>query len=254
MKTAVIFLFSDSAFKRWLLFFLKFSLFSALLLGIAIGIAWHLYLPDRNVSADADTTGCTVVIDAGHGGRDGGASSDDDGTLEKHLNLAVAKKIKAVLETMGIRTVMTREEDIELASPDSSHKKADDLANRVKIANEAENSVFISIHMNKFPIEKYSGLQVYYSPNHPQSMVLAERIRTDVLSAFPQMPDRKITAGKELYLMERLEIPAILVECGFLSNYEEKERLKTEEYQMQLAIRIAASVMQFLAENGDALS
>ncbi len=248
MKTAVIFLFSDSIFQKWLSFFLKFSVFSALLLSAALGFAWRFYAPDRNVSADADSPRYTVVIDAGHGGRDGGASADDDGTLEKHLNLSVAKKIRAILDTMDIRTVMTREDDIELASPDSPHKKADDLSNRAKIAESQENAIFVSIHMNKFPVEKYRGLQVYYSPNHPQSLTLAEQIRADVRNAFPEMPDRKVTAAKEIYLMERLQIPAILVECGFLSNYEEKELLKTEAYQTKIAMQIAASIAQFLAE------
>ena len=238
-------------FKKWLLFLLNFSVFSALLLGAALGFAWHLYIPTQNVSADTDIPTYTVVIDAGHGGRDGGASADDDGTLEKHLNLSVAKKIRAILQTMHIRTVMTREEDIELASPDSSHKKADDLANRAKIAESEEHAVFVSIHMNKFPVEKYSGLQVYYSPNNPAGLTLAETIQTDISQAFPQMPDRKITAAKEIYLMERLQIPAVLVECGFLSNYEEKELLKTEEYQTKLAMQIAVSIAKFLAENGD---
>ena len=253
MKTAVIFLFIYPVLKKWLVFLLKFSVFSALLLGVALGFAWQLYDPDKNVSADAGTPIYTVIIDAGHGGRDGGASADDDGTLEKHLNLAVAKKLRAILQTMHIRTVMTREEDIELAAPDSSHKKADDLANRVKIAEAQSDAIFVSIHMNKFPLEKYSGLQVYYSPNHKSSLTLAEQVQKDVCASFSQMPSRKITLAKDIYLMEHLQIPAILVECGFLSNYEEKELLKTEAYQTKIAMQIAASLIRFLSEYGNTL-
>lgn len=254
MKTAVIFLPNYPILKKWLLFAFRFTLFSALLLAVTIGLSWHFWNPDQNVSADADTPSYTIVIDAGHGGRDGGASAEDDGTQEKYLNLAVAKKLQAILDTMQLRTVMTREDDRELASPDSPHKKADDLANRAQIAEAQENAVFVSIHMNKFPVEKYSGLQVYYSLNHPNSLTLAEQIQTDIRRSFPEMPDRRVTAAKEIYLMERLPMPAVLIECGFLSNYKEKELLKTDEYQTKLAMQIAASVLTFLAENGDAIS
>ena len=163
---------------------MQFSTFSALMLGISLLLGNLLFQNDAR-SASADTspeTIYTVIIDAGHGGRDGGASADDDGTLEKDLNLAVAKKLEALLKTANVRVAMTREHDVELASPDSDHKKRDDLNARLTIAEEAENAIFVSIHMNKFPVAKYSGLQVYYSPNHEKSLTLAERIQADAAS------------------------------------------------------------------------
>lgn len=251
MKRRCVFLFVRNFRGAWLSFLLKFSVFSLLLLTAAVFAGHLLFNEEYGVAADApkDIPRYTVVIDAGHGGRDGGASADDDGTLEKHLNLAVAMKLKALLESADIRVVMTRESDIELASPDSPHKKLDDLSARVGIAEAEENAILVSIHMNKFPVSKYSGLQVYYSENNEKSLVLAETIQKGTLISFPAMPVRKVKPAKDIYLMENLEIPAVLVECGFLSNYEEKELLKTEEYQKKLAMRIFASLLSYLEED-----
>lgn len=243
-------MFSYHSLRAWFSFLFRFSLFSFALIAVAIA-AGHLFLGGEH-SASADASGkpsYTVVIDAGHGGRDGGASADDDGTLEKHLNLAVAQKLKALLESADVRVVMTRETDIELASPDSPHKKLDDLSARVKMAEAEENAIFVSIHMNKFPVEKYSGLQVYYSENNTKSLVLAETIQKGAAASFPEMPVRMVKPAKDIYLMENLQIPAVLVECGFLSNYEEKERLKTEEYQKMLAMRIYVSILSYLEKD-----
>ena len=238
-------------FKKCLSCFLQFSTFSALMLGISLLLGNLLFQSDAR-SASADTspkTVYTVIIDAGHGGRDGGASADDDGTLEKDLNLAVAKKLEALLKTANVRVVMTREHDVELASPDSDHKKRDDLNARLAIAEEAENAIFVSIHMNKFPVAKYSGLQVYYSPNHEKSSALAERIQSDAAAWSTGNARRPKAADESIYLLHHMEIPAVLVECGFLSNYEEKELLKTDAYQKKLAVSIYASILQYLSTN-----
>ncbi|MBQ8496187.1 MAG: N-acetylmuramoyl-L-alanine amidase [Clostridia bacterium] len=241
-------MFYRNSFRAWFLFFVRFSVFSCFLLAAVLWAGNLLLTGDRSVSEVSDGyVNYTVVIDAGHGGRDGGASASD-GTLEKHLNLAVALKLKALLESADIRVVMTRESDIELASPDSPHKKLDDLSARVKIAEAEENAVFVSIHMNQFPVEKYSGLQVYYSRNNAQSLTLAETIQKGALSSFPEMPERKVKPAEDIYLMEHLQIPAVLVECGFLSNHAETALLKTEAYQKKLAMRIYASLLDYFSE------
>lgn len=222
------------------------------MLGTALLLGNLLFRGETAKSASLDDpapTCHTVIIDAGHGGRDGGASADDDGTLEKDLNLAVAKKLAALLETANVRVIMTRDSDIELADPASDHKKRDDLNARLAIAAEAENAIFVSIHMNKFPVEKYSGLQVYYSPNNEKSALLARQIQADSTALAPAN-DRKIKAADEnIYLLSHIEIPAVLVECGFLSNFEEKERLKTDDYQKKLAVCLYASILQYLSTN-----
>jgi len=240
-----------SFFQRYVAFFLKFSLCAVLLLGVALGCGNLLFKPDQSVffGVSEEKTALTVVIDAGHGGRDGGAVAED-GTLEKHLNLAVAQKLKVLLESADIRVVMTRETDIELASPDSPHKKADDLKARLQLAESCENAVFVSIHMNRFPVEKYSGLQVYYSENHENSHLLAQTVQTVAEKALRNTHGRKVKpAGDSIYLMAHLKMPAVLAECGFLSNFQETELLKTEDYQKKLAMCLYASLIQYFSEN-----
>lgn len=253
MKTAVIYLYSKKLFQHSVSFFLKFSVASLLLLTTALGFGNLLFRFESapssgTVSADEKIT---VVIDPGHGGRDGGAVADD-GTLEKDLNLAVALKLKSILESADIHVVMTRETDVELASPDSSHKKADDLKARLQLAQDQKNAIFVSIHMNQFPIEKYRGLQVYYSENHAESLTLAQAIQNTTQSALQNTEDRKVKpAGDSIYLMSHLEIPAVLVECGFLSNKEERELLKNEVYQKKLALCLSAAILEYIASVND---
>lgn len=240
------------SFHKSIAFFLKFSVFSALLIFIALYTGGKIM--ERQDAAmlaaypvDEPQKIVTVVIDAGHGGRDGGASTDDDGTLEKDLNLAVAKKLSALMKTAGVNVVMTRNDDIELADPASSHKKLDDLNARIAIANEKEDSIFVSIHMNKFPVAKYSGLQVYYSGNDEGSQTLAGIIQGAAASFLNENNARKTkSAGDSIYILHHLRIPAVLVECGFLSNYEEKEMLKTDEYQTKLAMTLYAAILDYI--------
>ncbi len=235
--------------KQAILFAFRFSFFSCLFLFTAFLIGKGFFPPDSLPAGTKDEDRLTIVIDAGHGGRDGGAVADDDGTLEKHLNLAVAKKLQALLESADIRVIMTRETDTELALPDSPHKKRDDLQNRLRLAQAYPNTVFISIHMNKFPVAKYNGLQVYYSPNHKDSIKLAEQIQRDSRILKSENNRETKAAGSNIYLLSHIQVPAVLVECGFLSNYEEKECLKTEEYQTKLALSLYCSILNYLHQN-----
>ena len=249
MKTAVIYLYSPKLFQNSLSFFLKFCVAALLLLTAALGFGNLLFRfeTDRLAGTVSTDEQITVVIDPGHGGRDGGAVGED-GTLEKELNLAVALKLKSILESADIHVVMTRETDIELASSDSPHKKADDLKARLQLAQNQTNALFVSIHMNKFPIEKYRGLQVYYSENHAESLTLAQTIQDAAQNALQNTADRKVKpAGDSIYLMSHLEIPAVLVECGFLSNTEERELLKNDRYQKKLALCISAAILEYIA-------
>ena len=229
-------------------FVFRFFLFSCVLLCAALALARALFPPESLPAHSAGQPRFTVVIDAGHGGRDGGAVADD-GTLEKELNLAVAKKLASMLRMARIEVVMTREEDIELASPDSPHKKRDDLTARLNMTRGLENALFVSIHMNQYPVSKYRGLQVYYSANDQGSLILAEQIRKDALHLNPENARGVKAAGDSIYLLSHMEIPAVLVECGFLSNYEEKELLKSESYQTKLAVTLFCSVLAYINEN-----
>jgi N-acetylmuramoyl-L-alanine amidase len=167
-------------------------------LGFALFLGRSFFPPESIPTGADEAARFTVVIDAGHGGRDGGAVADD-GTLEKDLNLAVAKKLAEMLLLSDVRVVMTRTEDIELASPSSDHKKRDDLNARLAITESHENAILVSIHMNKFPVSRYKGLQVYYSSNHEGSLTLAEQIQTGALSL----------NGKTIALSKRRGIPFI---------------------------------------------
>ena len=199
----------------------------------------------KRISSSAVKSQRVVVIDAGHGGIDGGAEADD-GTLEKDLNLALALCIRDFLESSGVDVVLTRERDIMYAESSSPHKKLDDLNERIRITEEAGALAFVSIHMNKFPVPKYSGLQVYYSENNEESAVLAEMIQGFVSSNF--QPDNKRAvkpAGSSIYLLDKLECPAVLVECGFLSNPDELKKLKSEDYRKSLAVLIGVCILEY---------
>lgn len=188
----------------------------------------------------------TVVIDAGHGGEDGGASSVG-GVVEKDVNLAVAKALCDLLTANGIPVVMTRTEDILLYDRGvdyKGHKKSLDLATRKAIADSTENCIFISIHMNAFPDTRYSGLQVWYSPNHPTSQTLAQLVQDAALALDPNNNRRIKAANSQIYLLHHATCPAILVECGFLSNPQEAEKLGDPTYQHALAFVIFSAVCQ----------
>ena len=191
----------------------------------------------------------TIIIDAGHGGEDGGTIGVN-GVYEKELNLKIAKKLDTLLKGAGIRTVMTRSEDILLYDRNEDYegrKKMLDMAKRLKISQDYENAIFISIHMNSFPIAKYSGLQVYYSPNDPLSQELAEKIQTMTKDALMQENTRKIKAsGGKIFLLDRMDIPSVLVECGFLSNPSECDKLCDEAYQNELAATICCAILEHI--------
>ncbi len=188
-----------------------------------------------------------IVIDAGHGGIDGGAIAPDGG-CEKEINLDVSKRIYSLLSSMGMDCVMTRTEDKLLADESmKSHRKMTDLKNRLAVVNSVKESgrevIFVSIHMNNFSIPKYSGLQVWYSPNNEVGKILAEKVQNGAKMWLDPENNREIKkAGSSIYLLERATEPAILIECGFLSNPEEYARLSTVEYRNKLALVICSAI------------
>ena len=228
---------------KFLIFLLILTLISAL-----FSYAAHRWgSPSDTVENLPVPADFTVVLDAGHGGEDGGAVSAS-GIYEKDLNLAVATLVRELLESNGIRVVMTRETDVLLYDRNLDYhgrKKALDLAARKKIAEETPNSIFVSIHMNAYPQSQYHGLQVWYSPNHPQSRVIAEKIQSTVANALqPDNTRLPKSATSSIYLLHHIETPAVLVECGFLSNPAEADRLDDPEYQKQLALLIFLAIME----------
>ena len=191
-----------------------------------------------------------VVIDAGHGGIDGGAVAPD-GTCEKDINLDIALMTEAILRSAGIECIMTRISDTMCSDGKGPGGKMSDLSGRVSLT-EGRKCVFLSIHQNKFPQESCYGTQVYYSKNDPDSKILADRIQSGVRELLQSGNARQIkAAGSEIYVLDRCTVPAVLVECGFLSNPAELEKLKDPVYREELACVIGASVYGFLTDTRD---
>ena len=220
------------------LFFLLF-----LLLGTRLS-------PKEETSVSAPATSLpTIVIDPGHGGEDGGAVGKGD-IYEKNVNLAIAQMLCDMLRANGLPTVMTRTEDILLYDPTSDHhgkKKIQDLATRRQIAESYDNAVFVSIHMNAFPDSRYGGLQVYYSKNNPDSENLAKEIQLLTKNLLLPQNDRAVKpADGSIYLLDRLECPSVLVECGVLSNPEDLANLSNPIYQKKMALSLCLAISEYL--------
>ncbi len=183
-----------------------------------------------------------VIIDAGHGGFDGGAVSKD-GIVEKDLNLKIAKFLKTELLKTGATVIMTRDDDISLAS-----SKKEDIFARLQIAKDNPNAIFVSIHCNKFTEPRYSGLQTFYSKTEG-SAELATLIQQIYNTQVNTTCARKAKdAGDSIYLMKNAVTPAVIVECGFLSNEAETALLQQEDYQIKLAKAISSAITEFYIE------
>lgn len=201
---------------------------------------------DQMVFAPLRRAGETLVIDAGHGGEDGGAVSVT-GTPESGINLSIALKMDQLLGFYGTSPVLLRSEDISLHDASAQtlrQKKVSDLHNRVDTIEGIDNATLISIHQNSYPSGKYHGAQVFYT-NEALSLPLAQQTQTllrDILDPSNQRSAKPISDN--VYLMNHISCRAILVECGFLTNAEEEARLRTGEYQTKLAAVIAASWLQ----------
>ena len=187
-----------------------------------------------------------VVIDAGHGGEDGGAVAAS-GAVESGINLAIAQRLNALLQLLGEETVMIRTEDVSIYSEDAQtlrQKKASDLKNRVALVNGTPGAVLISIHQNSLPSSpRVHGAQVFFAATE-QSDALAASVQQALnagVNVSNEKHEKQIDAT--IYLMKHVNCPAILVECGFLSNAQEAERLQEAEYQQQLAVSIAAGFL-----------
>lgn len=207
----------------------------------------------RAITVIAENTPVTgrkcVVIDPGHGGEDGGAVSCT-GVTESTFNLDIALRLRDLMHLLGMDTVMTRDTDrsIHTDGETIAARKVSDLKERVRLANGIENAILVSIHQNHFPDSRYSGAQVFYKPNN-ESAELAARLQTAFVQTINYGSNRKSKKADGIYLMEKVQLPAILVECGFLSNYQEEAKLRDDQYQKQVAAVIAATCSTFLHGN-----
>mgnify|MGYP001027335841 FL=1 len=186
--------------------------------------------------------GITVCVAPGHGGYDGGARGQDTGALEKDVNLAVALCLRQALQDAGAQVILTRETDTALAG-EGAQRKRRDLQQRVDTASGAQ--VFLSIHMNEYRTRAESGPQVFYRAGQDDSRLLAGALQAQLIAGLAPARQRSAHTG-EYYLLEHLQIPAVLVECGFLSNAAEEQKLLDPAYQQRVAQAICAGVTDFV--------
>lgn len=188
----------------------------------------------------------TVIIDAGHGGEDGGATSCT-GKLESAFNLEIALRLNDLMHLLGIHTKMVRTTDISVYTQGETiaAKKVSDLKNRANLVNSTENGLLLSIHQNTFPESRYYGAQVFYGPEG-DGRQLAEYLQTAFRETINPLSKRQCKRGDGVYLLEHINKTGILVECGFLSNIEEEAKLRDKTYQKKLVCVIGSTVCNFL--------
>ena len=187
-----------------------------------------------------------VIIDAGHGGVDGGATSCS-GVLESQINLEIALKLNDLIHLLGMDTYMIRSDDRSVYTEGESiaAKKVSDLNERVRIVNQADNAILISIHQNYFPDAQYHGAQVFYG-SHSDSQAFALSMQKELIANLNSGSNRNIKTGQGIYLLEKSTLPAILIECGFLSNPVEEAKLRNNTYQQKLCCVIASVCSRYL--------
>ena len=189
-----------------------------------------------------------IVLDAGHGGLDSGAVGQS-GVLEKDVNLAVVLDLRDMLEMSGFEVVLTRDEDISIYDPGVEgirNQKLNDMDNRLKIIQSHPDSIFLCIHQNNFTDPQYFGGQMFYNNNHPDNRTLAQIMQRRFADLQPGN-DREIKlSGEELFLLKSNKNPSLMIECGFLSNPDEEQKLSTKEYQQKVAFTIYGGVMEYL--------
>ena len=191
-----------------------------------------------------------IILDAGHGGFDGGAVASD-GTVEKDINLKIALTLRDFLQQDGFLVVMTRDADISTEDPGTDtipSRKKSDMQNRLQLMSDYPDAIFVSIHLNKFTTSAARGAQIFYGGQSPESQKLGESIRvaiTDMLQPDNTRVNKQATSGT--YLLYHAPIPAVLVECGFLSNRTELALLKEEAYQQKMAFCIFCGIKDYFS-------
>lgn len=181
----------------------------------------------------------TIIIDSGHGGKDGG--SVVNGILEKNINLQISLKLKDILIKNGANVIMTRDGDYDLSSPNVNRRKKSDFDNRISLINNASADLYISIHLNYLSDSRYSGAQVFYTKGNEY---LAEIMQESLASYLKtKMPAKKLS--NTIYMYKKLNVPGVLIECGFLSNEKERNLLITDKYQERIALAITKGIISY---------
>lgn len=194
-------------------------------------------VPDRTV----------IVIDAGHGGIDGGATAVN-GTLESHINLQIAQYLNDICHLLGMETRMVRTTDTSIYTEGNTiaAQKVSDLKNRVSLVNDTENAILVSIHQNTFSSSMYSGPQVFHAKDE-NSRLLAQRMQSGMIASLDPRSNRKAKVSNGIYLLDNIRKPGILIECGFISNPEEAAKLCQKDYQILLSAVISTNLLCAIA-------
>lgn len=195
----------------------------------------------------------TVIIDAGHGIPDEGAKGFY-GTTEQAINLSITLKLQKLIEQSGAKVILTRSDENGIYSTDSESiksKKVSDIKNRAYIGNNSDADIFVSIHLNKFPeSSKYRGWQTFYQKDNEDSQIIAKKIQEYLNKNIEYENTRVALPISNVYIMENVKIPSVVVECGFLSNEEETKLLSTDEYQNKIAWGVFIAVQDYFHERG----
>jgi len=190
-------------------------------------------------------SGKIILLDAGHGGPDGGAGTGK--TLEKDIALEITKNVRDYLQEQGALVIMTREKDEDLADPDTrgySRRKVEDLKKRLKMINKTDIDLFVSIHLNAIPSSRWSGAQTFYAPQHKENARAAKFIQEELRRNL-ENTERKAKPINQVYILKNAKKPGVLVEVGFLSNPREKELLKKGSYQEKVAASINHGILRY---------
>ena len=231
--------------KRWIAL-------GVILLGCLGIVVYETSASDRSFFLPEPLGGVKIVVDAGHGGIDGGASSGE--VIEKDVTLAIAAKVEKQLKQLGAEVVMTRSTDgdvLDEHAPSEKfstlrERKKEDIFLRSNLVTKNEPDIFVTIHANAIPEEKWRGAQVFYHRDgHPNSELLAKSIQSTIKESL-QNTEREALAIKQVYLLKKAEVPAVLVETGFLSNNEERELLSSDAYQKKMADAIVSGIESYV--------
>ena len=227
--------------------FVKIALLLLMLVSVCFMIRGGRKLVSSVLSDEVETSKekpC-VVIDAGHGGKDPGKVSVD-GSLEKDINLQIALKLQKFLEQQDVDVILTRDSDMGLYDENASNKKVQDMKNRVALIEENRPDLVVSIHQNSYHEEYVHGAQVFYYASSEKSKELAERIQQVMALELDRDNARQAKANDSYYLLKKTSAPIVIVECGFLSNYEDAQKLSSDLYQEKVAWASHLAVMQWL--------
>ena len=231
--------------------FLMLCAFLFLIIVLLISAGIVILFNSQKANNSSKSEGFVIVLDCGHGGPDGGAVAND-GTAEKDINLNLGFKLRELLVEYGYTVVMTRKDDNFICddhSADLREQNVSDLHNRLKIAESFSNSIFISLHMNKYSVEKYWGSQLFYSPNNKDSIVLADSIRSSLISGTQKGNNRPLKEmDSSVYIIYNATHPALLLECGFISNNKELNNFKDNNYCSKFVFDVFEGINDYVGQ------